>query len=361
MSNPNETSFSTTPWQRDVLLIKEGVVTCTRKLNFIPLSKVGLNHKNPGKWSDYEKIDPESREFFARFMTPNAYLRMHYNKSLLHDLFCCLKTHWKLLKCTEMLAGGSLQEVGSMHERRSICATAHDRVKTISSKQIENTYKGEHGRIDNLYGLSFLTVTDLECRDGVKVLQGFKPYITWHTLDEDGNKERFYLLYNKTENSLEVLKCRSGDHSAVMLHIGTHSTLKKLEKMCAYCGSTRGEGKKERLLKCKCKTCRYCTKDCQKMHWLEHRHLCKAMDDIETVSGVEKQDCAKEDTGESADVFAEDYAEEDTKVEIDVFAEYYAEDDWLAEGAALVAATKASEAKMEAMLASFESFLGTMR
>ena len=47
---------------------------------------------------------------------------------------------------------------------------------------------------------------------------------------------------------------------------------RKLRK-CKYCKRTRAE---RRLYKCKrCKIARYCSKYCQKRHWLRHKHNCK--------------------------------------------------------------------------------------
>ena len=47
---------------------------------------------------------------------------------------------------------------------------------------------------------------------------------------------------------------------------------RKMRK-CKYCEKTRGE---TRLYKCKrCQIARYCSKYCQKRHWLRHKHNCK--------------------------------------------------------------------------------------
>ena len=59
--------------------------------------------------------------------------------------------------------------------------------------------------------------------------------------------------------------------------LNTNNLIAKYRKMrkCRYCKKTRGE---RRLYKCKgCKKTRYCSKSCQKKHWLKHKRKCKSV------------------------------------------------------------------------------------
>jgi hypothetical protein len=58
--------------------------------------------------------------------------------------------------------------------------------------------------------------------------------------------------------------------------VATHGAPDDRRKECASCGVAEREGTDAKsCFKCKCKLVYYCSKECQKKHWPEHKARCK--------------------------------------------------------------------------------------
>jgi hypothetical protein len=106
-----------------------------------------------------------------------------------------------------------------------------------------------------------------------KTLEGFVPYflIPWEKRDEPMTQIYTYIT---AESKLTLLECGDSQHDDALVRMKTTCTLKKFDKMCAWCGKLRGSGKGSKLQKCPCKICRYCSEFCQLKHRPFHKDVC---------------------------------------------------------------------------------------
>lgn len=244
-------------------------------LRFLPIGKAGLNHKDPRDWDAYPKLDANTRKEMAKFFTPTSYLRMHYDKFIFED-FIGNGLHYPWDKFTYLY----LKPDDSIHEycktrNKTHCKIIHlasqITIRNYLNQMSVNILHGDYGRIDNLIGPR-LTFKNEKISD-MEFLCGFKPY--FHCPFEDKNEEKFslYMIYTG-HDTFEVIQCKATQHVTILQRIDMLTPLKLFDSMCAWCGKTRGDGKKNKLLKCKCKSCRYCSKRCQLIHWPAHKAVC---------------------------------------------------------------------------------------
>ena len=107
-------------------------------------------------------------------------------------------------------------------------------------------------------------------------LFGFVPYYIYeHAALGD---ETIYAVYVETGNTPEDLSevifmtAVGPDTQAVAVaQISKMGLMLSFGKLCGWCGQRR---KAPKLLTCPCRKARYCSKECQKAHWADHRACC---------------------------------------------------------------------------------------
>ena len=253
----------------------------------------------------------------------------------------------------------TMQEVSKSSNNKTRCRITHLAMQSTIRKYLtqisSNTLDGNFGQLDNLCGAR-LTFVDETIR-GENYIYGFKPYF-YCELEEDGEKSAIYMVYTK-EKTFSLIQCKIEQHNYILKYILSVSAIKLFNKMCAWCGTTRGDGKDNALRKCECKGCRYCTEKCQHKHWDFHKVLCtaKATRDKSTrakSAGVELQ-VAEDAHGELREVVGEcpDPHDPDPH-DLDLQgAQHGPPPAWIAAIAPLATASDALLAEMEATLASF--------
>jgi hypothetical protein len=104
------------------------------------------------------------------------------------------------------------------------------------------------------------------------VLAGFIPYFAFKATRTA--EESIYAFYHEDRAAVVMLTV-SGDlaRKSAMRVIVDESFRVPAGKICCECGARRVEGA-PKLKKCPCKKVRYCSKECQKAHWRDHRVCC---------------------------------------------------------------------------------------
>jgi hypothetical protein len=227
-----------------------------------------FDHKNPKTWDDYPELDEFTKQTFRAMMTPKVYMHQYYSTHTFGQLTAALNGCWKDVEYL-IMDGNGVVRLGVTPEEKQKCRKLDCGAKHIISQFVTtvntNILNGDCGKLSNLSGVSFLFKSD-----DIRVLEGFIPYF-YFSFDQ---KELIHVYFT---SKLTILQFHRPQHGNAFQYMQTTATLKKFDKMCAWCGNLHGTGKHDRLLKCKCKTCRYCTKDCQTMHWPFHMGVCKVV------------------------------------------------------------------------------------
>ncbi len=110
--------------------------------------------------------------------------------------------------------------------------------------------------------VSLISVCDRE----EDVLAG---YIAFYVFNDAGpGKESIYAFYNKELSTVVMLTAVCNDAFHVITEL---SIVLSAGKVCCECGGRRAQPK---LKKCPCKKVRYCSMECQNVHWAAHRACC---------------------------------------------------------------------------------------
>jgi hypothetical protein len=271
MSSPSYPTLSTAdPWDKIFVNSSTGSLTTVR---FMPTGRAGLDHRNPGDWSSYGNLDQRIAEQLGRSMTPQTYMSLYYNEDLLKEfLHYGLHLPYDKFKYIQLASDNSFKDLAERDECRLLHLAAQTCIRKFMTRISENIVAGDYGRLDNLDGPRFMSQS--RNVEGIgEVLYGFRPYFHLRIESETTGVESIYMVYNQNR-TLELIKCSGAQHDTILLYIASVTPLKTLKKVCACCGKTRGAGKNDKLLKCKCKACRYCSKLCQQKHWPVHRSMC---------------------------------------------------------------------------------------
>ena len=105
--------------------------------------------------------------------------------------------------------------------------------------------------------------------DGNK-LDGYIPYYSF--ADDIFGDEIMYAFFHKSIDAVVLLISTRGDASANQV-MHSLAEMTPFGKLCACCGA-RSWFQEGKLKKCSCKTVRYCSKECQNVHWADHRGFC---------------------------------------------------------------------------------------
>ena len=254
----------------------ESYVNPSKGIQFLPISKAGLNYQNPGAWDDYsDTLDELTRKYMSAVTTPNVYMQLHYNDHTFGQITRAVHQRWQDAIYLVMDGDGEVRPRLDAVRRVlhfGVSQTLKEFVATVNL----NTYNGECGRLDNLKGARFMFCRRTMPGEG-QAIMGFVPYFLAPFEDKGGLISQIY-TYITAENKLTLLQCGDSQHDDALLRIKATCTLKKFDKMCAWCGKLRGEGSGDKLQKCPCKICRYCSESCQLKHRPFHKEVC-------TVSG----------------------------------------------------------------------------
>lgn len=274
------------PWDMVCINVSNGTY---QNIRFMPTGKAGLDHKNPGDWRDYKDLEKESMERLEMYMTPKTYMSMFYNEKLfawfLHD---GLHLSWEKFKYFQLDAiDNSFQEICLKRDSLT-CKILHMAVqpciRTYLTQISLNILNGDYPRINNIRGPRFMLQSKKV--EQIEHIHGFMPY--FHDRienDKTGVVSSIYMIYN-AQTGLELIRCSAKQHAHIMLYIGSVTPLKMLDSMCAFCGKARGDGRNSKLLKCSCKSCRYCSKNCQLKHWPAHKPMCTMAVKSAAVPGI---------------------------------------------------------------------------
>jgi hypothetical protein len=248
----------------------ESYINPEKKIRFLPISKAGLDHKNPRTWDDYPVLDEYTRMSMAAIMTPKVYMHLHYSKHTFGQL--TESVHASDVDYLIMDGRGAVRS-GVSREEKQTCRLLDYGAKQVIGRFVTvvnaNILSGDLGKLSNLSGARFMFKNR---DDDYRKIEGFIPYFLFPFEDKDGHVSQIYVHFT---NKLTVLQCNDSQHDNALQHIKATCALKRFNKMCAWCGKLRGDGKHDKLLKCTCKSCRYCSKDCQTRHWPCHREICK--------------------------------------------------------------------------------------
>jgi hypothetical protein len=246
----------------------ESYVNPGKGIKFLPIAKAKLDYQNPGTWDDYsETLDELTRKNMSAVMTPDVYMQLHYNDHTFGQLTRCIDQRWQDANYLVMDGNGEVRPRLDA-TRRVLHFGVNQRLKEFAATVNINILNGECGRLDNLKGARFMFGHHPE-----KTLEGFVPYflIPWEKRDEPMTQIYTYIT---AESKLTLLECGDSQHDDALVRMKTTCTLKKFDKMCAWCGKLRGSGKGSKLQKCPCKICRYCSEFCQLKHRPFHKDVC---------------------------------------------------------------------------------------
>jgi hypothetical protein len=263
----------------------ESYVNPSKGIKFLPIAKAKLNYRNPGKWDDYsETLDELTRKSMSEVMTPDVYMRLHYNDHTFGQLTRSVDQRWQDATYLVMNADGEVRPRLDATRRLlhfGIGQTMKEFVATINV----NIYNGECGRLDNLKGARFMHHNRMTANG--PVIEGFIPFFRVPWEGKDGGPVSQVYAYTSAENKFTILVCSDSQHDDALVHMKTTCSMKKFDKMCAWCGKLRGSGTGDKLKKCPCKICRYCSERCQLEHLPFHRGVCTASGKKEAVQAME--------------------------------------------------------------------------
>ena len=246
-------------------------------VRFLPVGRAALDYKNPKDWCDYPALDKATVDALSLYLTPKCYMELHYDKGhafkeFLHDGLHLLYQKFEYFSIKP--GTRTLQTIDKVGEK-VFCEVLHlaaqTKIKTYLVAMGQNILKGDFGRIDNLSGPRFVMLSRIDA--GQETLKGFIPYFQLSLTDENDEIFQIYMFLTKTKQ-FTLIYCKADDHDYVLSHMEQVCSLKYFDKICTWCGKTRGGGKDMKLLKCKCKCCRYCSKECQALHWPKHKLVC---------------------------------------------------------------------------------------
>jgi hypothetical protein len=253
----------------------ESYVNPSKGIRFLPIAKAGLNHLNPGSWDDYAStLDPLTLQSMNAVMTPAVYLQLHYDAHTFGQLTRSVDQRWQNTHHLVMNTKGDVCPAGTHDMRKLLHFGVSQKLKEFVATVNLNTFNGDCGRLDNLKGARFMFCRRTGAATGEgRAITGFVPYFLTPFEDKDGSLTQIY-TYITAENKLTFLQCGDSQHDDALLRIKATCALKKFDKMCAWCGTLRGDGTGDKLKKCPCKICRYCSKRCQLEHLPFHRGVC---------------------------------------------------------------------------------------
>ena len=266
-----------------------------------------LDHTKHTEWSDYPDLCPETQKEMASYCSVLVFQRMHYHKDFFSVFFnAAEKLGYKSFKYYHLDEGDSSFKPYDIKKDQLQCRILHRlvelKIKGDQNQQFTNIANGEYGRIDNLKVLHISHVNRIV--KGKRIMDGVKTYIQCKMMDEH-DILRFVYMVN-TDAGLEIIESSPSRHDHVLAYILEKTPVNTPKKMCAYCGKLNGDSKKGKLLKCPCKSRRYCGKECQRLHWQDHKLECQIRSRL-------KEDAREDEMEEMEDKEAEGIEEQDTQ------------------------------------------------
>jgi hypothetical protein len=247
-------------------------VNPSRGVRFLPISKAKLNYRNPGTWDDYsDTLDELTRKNMGAVMTPDVYMRLHYNDHTFGQLTRSIDQRWQDANYLVMNGDGEVRPRLDA-TRRVLHFGVNQRLAEFATAVNTNVFNGECGRLDNLKGARFMFRH--HATEKGQVTEGFVPYFLAPWERKDGDPITQIYTYITADNKLTLLECSDSQHDDALVRMKMTCTVKKFDKMCAWCGKLRGDGKGDKLQKCPCKICRYCSESCQLKHRPFHKEVC---------------------------------------------------------------------------------------
>jgi hypothetical protein len=241
-----------------------------------------LDHKNPRTWVDYPELDESTKHMLGAMMSPKVFMHLHYNTHTFGQLTASINEYRQDIDYLSM-DSNSVVRLGVTPEEKQTCRQMYSDAKRMISQFVTtvntNILSGDCGKLSNLIGDNLM----FQCMiDDSQVHLGFVPSFIFPFKDCDHQISHFCVYFT---SKLTLLQFHESHHAIAQKFVLMTGALKKFDKMCAWCGKLHGTGKHDRLLKCKCKLCRYCTKECQTMHWPSHMGMCKAI--VTDMSSIE--------------------------------------------------------------------------
>ena len=120
-----------------------------------------------------------------------------------------------------------------------------------------------------MQGTSPRKVAMMSVRDLAKdVFKGYISFYIFHCADD----ETIYAFYQEESAAVVLLTANSdAARKGAMRFIMRTSIETSAGKVCCECSA---RAQQEKLKKCPCKKVRYCSKECQRAHWHDHRPCC---------------------------------------------------------------------------------------
>jgi hypothetical protein len=232
----------------------------------IGASEEVLNHNNPKNWDDDPELDELTKQTLSAMIRPKVYMHLYYKTHTFGQLTESLHGRWQDVDYL-IMDGSGIVRLGITPDEKQTGRKLNYGAKQLISQFVTtvniNILNGDYGKLSNLTSARII----LKASD-LRVLQGFIPCFHFPFEDYNNHISQIFVYFT---SKLTILQFHNSQCDNAFQYIQTTAALKKFDKMCAWCGNE----KRDRLLKCKCKTSRYCTKDCQTMHWPFHKNICK--------------------------------------------------------------------------------------
>jgi hypothetical protein len=203
-------------------------------INFLPITKAGLDHKNPGNWDDYPKLDELTKRMMGYVLSPQTYMALFYDQ----HTFQPFTKHWLNERWQNVdifcMNGAGESQLGATKEERETCRLLNYGAGQIFREYITtvnvNILSGDNGKLSNLKSARFMFRLEKDVPD---TIAGFIPYFLFPYIDEKDTAWQIYAYVTK-QNKCTLLQCLDSQHDEALVQMSTTCETKKFNKMCAW-------------------------------------------------------------------------------------------------------------------------------
>ena len=255
-----------------------------KKGGIVSSSMSGLGQSNSSNsWDDYPEISEEMRASLKLFVTPNVYKKMLVDPSTVENLLMLCHIPFKDLQITKLTSSRSFVYLETPQARAPyrMMFVHSQRVMRCNKLRLLSVNSGggvrrdsgtleEEGGIEPLESVSVILHTQQSSSGTRSMFGGFFPVYNLRRITALG--ERACIFFDKESNRLVLVttdESAAEQDNLLYTFVRLHGLIHTFDKFCAFCGKA-GD-----LNKCRrCKSVRYCSRECQLGHWPEHKVDC---------------------------------------------------------------------------------------